>query len=131
MSIVAGKREALLFQIDQATLIANTSVELVAPFDGYVEELRSTVQAAVTTGGTLTVLLGDAGTAVTGLSVTIANAAAKGTRASDTATEGTTTRAVSKGDRIQIKPTSFATAGAVNGALIIRDKFDFSNQHPF
>lgn len=131
MSIVAGKRVALPFQIDQATLIANTSVELVAPFDGYVEELRTTVQAAVTTGGTVTVLLGDSAVAVTGLSVTVANAATKGTRAVDTATEGTTTRAVAKGDRIQIKPTSFATAGALNGSLIIRDKSDLSNQHPF
>lgn len=131
MSVVAGFAYNIPFQIDQATLVANTSVELVSPVDGYVEDLRTTVQAAVTTGGTITVLLGDTGVAVTGLSVTIANAATKGTRAADSADLGTATRKVSKGDRIQIKPTSFATAGAVNGTLIIRNTQDLSPAAPW
>lgn len=131
MSIVAGRATDLDFQFDQATLIANTSIELVSPVDGYVEALRVTVQAAPTTGGTVTVLLGDSGVAVTGLSAAVANAAAKGTRTVALPTAGTDTRKVSKGDRIQIKPTSFATAGQINGALVIRETADLSNQMPF
>lgn len=131
MSVVAGRATALPFQFDQATLIANTSLELVSPIDGYVETLRTTVQATVTTGGAVTVLLGSGGTAVTGLSVAVANGATKGTIGADDATAGTATRKVAKGDRIQIKPTGFATAGALNGVLVIRETSDLSNQHPF
>lgn len=120
MSLNAGVRIAVPFSIPQATLIANTSVEVVAPIDGYLTSMRGVVQAAVTTGGTITVLTGDTGaTTVNGLGFTVANSATKGTRYADDATLGHASRLVKAGDRIQVKPTSFATAGALDGFLFI------------
>ncbi|WP_269929937.1 hypothetical protein [Aminobacter sp. HY435] len=120
MSLKTGFRLPVAFFIPQAILIANTSVEVVAPADGYINEMDTIVQAAITTGGTLTVLTGPAGAVtVTGLSVAVANSATKGTRNNDAATGGSATRFVKKGDRIQVKPASFATGGAVDGFLYI------------
>lgn len=120
MSLFTGARFHVPFSIPEATLTGNTSVEVVSPVDGYITEARVVVQKAVTTGGTLTVLTGDAGAVtVAGLSVVVANGATKGTRKAGAATAGSATRKVSKGDRIQIKPTSFATAGALDGFLAI------------
>lgn len=121
MSLKAGALVYLQFAINQTDLLAGTSAELIAPCDGVVTGASVTVQAAVTTGGDITVLTGPAGaTTVAGLTVTIADAATKGTVVSDTATVGSTTRKVSKGDRIQVVPSAaFATAGAVNGHLVI------------
>lgn len=118
-SIKAGETYALPFIIGATELAAGTSTEIVSPVSGFIEELQVIVQAAVTTGGAVTVQKGT--TDVTGLSVTVADAATKGTIYSDTATAGTTTRAVSKGDRIQVTPAAaFATAGAISGNVIIR-----------
>lgn len=121
MSLKAGFATSIAFSISQTALIANTSVEIVSPVDGYIDELSVIVQAAVTTGGSLTVLTGDTGAVtVAALAVTVAGGATKGTRpARGKSTEGSATRAIKKGDRIQIKPTGFATAGAVDGFLVI------------
>lgn len=118
MSLSVGIPDTVIgVQMDQATLIANTGFEVVAPVDGFIKELRTAVQAAVTTGGTITVFINTV--QVTGLSVVVANGAPKGTRALGSATQGTATRKVAKGDRIEIRTAGFATAGALFAALNI------------
>lgn len=113
-----AERVRLGFAINQTDLLAPTSQELIAPVDGYIVGLYTTVQLAPTTGGPITVLVGT--TTVTGLSVAIADGAAKGTVQSDTIAYGTATAKVKKGDRIQIAPdAAFATAGAVSGFVEI------------
>ncbi len=119
MGLKAGTTFALQFFINQTDLLAPTDQELIAPFDGYIEEARGTVQVAITTGGDITFKIGT--TAVAGLTLTLADAATKGTRVSDTPTAPSDTRRFSKGDRIQVCPAAaFATAGAVNGHLLLR-----------
>lgn len=122
MSVKAGMPDFILpFQIAQASLIANADVDFISPVDGYISELRTIIDVAITTGGTIAVKTGDAlGTTVAGLTQTIANSAAKGTKQTTTATAKSSTRKVSKGDRIQLDLTGFATAGQVNGVLTIK-----------
>nr|WP_316651543.1 hypothetical protein [uncultured Gellertiella sp.] len=121
MALNAGMPDTILiFAIAQTDLVANTGHEIVSPVDGYIYELRTIVQDAITTGGTVTVKTGDAlANTVAGLSVAIASAAAKGVRAVGTPTPKSTTRKVSKGDRIQIATANFATAGSIRGYLKI------------
>lgn len=118
MSLEMGQDVHLAWAIDQTDTLAGTSAELIAPVDGYISDHRVTVQVAVTTGGAVKVQVGT--TDVVGATVTVADAATKGTRYSATATKVGTTRKVAKGDRIQIVPdAAFATAGAVSGVLTI------------
>lgn len=113
-----AERQRVPFAINQTDLLAGTSAELIAPCDGYIVGLYSTIQAAVTTGGVLTV---EASTvAVTGLSITVADGATKGTRQSDVIDYGVATGKVKKGDRIEVQPSAaFDTAGAVSGYVEI------------
>lgn len=117
MSLKAGTIRYLPWNLNQTDLLAPTDFELVAPENGYITALVSTVQVAVTTGGTLDVKTGDAlATTVAGLQQTIADAATKGTRQRTTATAGSSTRYVAKGARIAIvAAAAFATAGAMQG----------------
>lgn len=113
-----AERKQVQFFINQTDLLAGTAQELIAPCDGYIVGLYTTVQAAVTTGGDITVEASNA--AVTGLSVTIGDAAAAGSRVSDTIAYGVASAKVKKGDRIEVVPAAaFATAGAVNGFVEI------------
>lgn len=118
MSIAAGMPDAIIpFKISQADLIANAVEDLVAPIDGYLEYVRTNINKAITTGGTLTIKTGVAQTTVPGLTQTIANAATKGTIQLSTATKQSTLRKVARGDRITITPAGFATAGEITGYL--------------
>lgn len=122
MSITAGENILVPFTIGQTDLLAGTSAELIAPVDGFVNELHVIVQVGVTTGGDVTVKVkdGDDITDVEGLKVTVPSAAAKGKVYKDAATAGHSSRAVSKGDRIQVLPSAaFDTAGAINGFVVI------------
>jgi hypothetical protein len=124
MAEVIGRHNRLAFQFAEADLIANNPLELVSPFEGFVYGLRPIVQKTVTTGGTLTVKNFRTGSAVTvaGLSVTVANGATKGTVPTPgVSTPGDTSLYVKVGDRLQIFPGGFATAGALNGVLSIAD----------
>jgi hypothetical protein len=103
------------YTIGQTDLLAPASVELVSPVAGTIVGHRAAVQAAVTTGGTLTPRINTV--AVTGGVATVANGAAKGTRVNGTAITGANVLAV--GDRIEVLPASFATAGAVAGIIEI------------
>jgi hypothetical protein len=108
----------LPYEIEQTELLAATSEELVSPVAGRISRHRGIVQGAVTTGGDVTVEVNT--TAVDGLTLTIANADAKGTRYADTPTAGHASAVVAKGDRIEIQPAAaIDTAGQLNGVLEI------------
>jgi len=114
MSIVQGIRVAVPFQINQTDLLAGTSHEMIAPITGYIRAISTTVQVAITTGGVVTVE--NAGDAVAGASITVADAATKGTIQTAAATPEGTYQAVTQGDRVEVIPSAaFATAGALNG----------------
>lgn len=108
--IVIGK------EINQTDLLAGTSHWLPSPMRGYVTRLTTIVQAAVTTGGTLTVEIG--GVAVTGLSNVIADSATAGTVVTDTPTDPYKVEAgsglVAANGAIElVGDAAFATAGVV------------------
>lgn len=109
---------AVPFAINQTDLLAPTNADVVSPCKGTIARMITDVQAAVTTGGPITAKVGV--TDVDGLSIAIADAAPKGTVQTDRPTAGHASTAVNPGDRIQIVPdAAFATAGAVNGVLLI------------
>jgi hypothetical protein len=111
------------FYFNQTDLLAPTSQDIIAPFDGYISELYTIVQAAVTTGGTIKAQIN--GSDVTNAVNTVGNAAAKGTRARATkngspylpGAGATAVQNFLRGDRITLVAASFATAGAVNGMV--------------
>lgn len=114
-SLTMGQQVRVDFSINETDTLAGTTYEMIAPITGFVTGLDVTVQKAVGTGGTVKVQTG-ASTDVAGATVTVADSATKGTRYSAEATAGSSTRAVTKGDRVQVVPASaFATTGAVNG----------------
>jgi len=118
MTLHMGNDYFVPFSIPQTELLAGTTIEVVAPVDGFVNEILGVVQADVTTGGVISVKIGTVD--VTGLALTVADAATKGTTYSDEATQPSAVRKVAKGDRIQVVPAAeFATAGAINGLLRI------------
>lgn len=124
MSLKAGSRRYLDFYIPQADLLAPNAIELVIPEDGVIEAVRSVVQTAITTGGTLTVkktVTTALDTTVSAaLTTTIANGALKGAQQHLVDLTGLSTLKFSAGDRLAILPASFATAGAVIGMVTLR-----------
>lgn len=124
MSLKAGNRRALDFIINQTDLLAGTPIEIIVWEDCVVEAVRTSVQAAVTTGGTLT-LKKTVSTALdtvvsAALTQTIANSAAKGAQQVTSDLTALGTLKLSAGDRLAIVPASFATAGAVIGTVVTR-----------
>lgn len=117
MSIAIGHVVRQQFFFSQTDLLAPTSQELVAAADGFLVGIDATTQIAVTTGGTIKANVNTVD--VAGAVITVPNATAKGTRFTATATKGSLTRKVSKGDRIQLIAASFASAGALNGYISI------------
>ncbi len=114
-----GGKVYIPWEIEETQLLAPTAEQIVCPVAGFIAGVRGVVQKAVTTGGDLTVEVG--GVAVTGLSLTVANGDAAGTRYSDTPTTWhSSTTVVAAGDALTITPGSpFATAGEMNGILEI------------
>ena len=94
----------------EAAVDAGTAHNIVCPVAGNISKLTTIAQAAITTGGAITVEVNT--TAVDGLSLTIADAAAEGEVDSDTPTAGHATTAVAVGDRIEIIPASAFNASA-------------------
>jgi hypothetical protein len=118
MSLQMGNKFVLPFFINETDLLAGTVQDIAAPVDGFVEEITTVVQKAVTTGGVIKASVG--ATDVVGASITVADAAAKGTVQTALSTKPNASRTVAKGDAIKITPSAaFATAGAVNGHVII------------
>lgn len=119
MSLKVGERIVIPFNITAALLSAGGNLNLVAPVDGYVGSLRTIVQVAIVTGGTLTLKSGSAlATTVAGISNVIADSATEGTIVESSATLGSSTRQVTKGQRIAIViPAAFNGGGELNGYL--------------
>lgn len=116
--ITPPSRVYLTGQINQTDLLAPTIQDVVCPVAGFVANIRTMVQAAVTTGGTLQVQV--AASNVTGCVVTVANAATKGTAQSATPTTArSATTVVVAGSRVSVVPASFATAGAIDYTIEI------------
>lgn len=122
MSLKAGTTRIIPFNIGATELAAGTVQDLIAPEAGIIEQLVTTVQTAIVTGGVLTVKTGDAlATTVGGLAQTIADSATKGTRQTTNATAGSSTREVAAGARIGIEPSAaFNGGGAMSGHLVLR-----------
>lgn len=112
-AVAALERKHFSFNINETDTLAGTPFDTVAPCDGTLTALYTIVQKTVTTGGTVTVAIN--GVAVAGLSVAIANAAAKGSRLNDLTLTGDGSEKFRKGDRITVTTSGFATAGAVSG----------------
>jgi hypothetical protein len=104
------------FTIPATELSAGTTIELVSPVAGTVITLKTIIQTAIVTGGAITAKIGT--TDITGLSITVADSATKGTVQTD---NSTATNVVVVGDRIQIVPAAaFNGGGAVSGVLTIQ-----------
>lgn len=113
-----GRLVYIPFDIPATELAAGTSIELVSPVAGAVHKVFTTVQTAIVTGGDITFQIGT--TDITGLVITVANSATKGTTQSDTPTTPSTTRFVAEGGRMQVTPAAaFNGGGAVSGVLVI------------
>ncbi|WP_205690135.1 hypothetical protein [Caulobacter sp. SLTY] len=113
-----GRTLVLPFVINETDLLAGTAFELVSPVAGAIIRATGIVQKAVTTGGDITLAVGV--TAVDGLTLTVADAATKGTVVTDTPTNGHASTLVAPGSRIQVVPAAaFNTAGAMNGTVEI------------
>lgn len=52
--VIGPIKEELEFLIQSAELIANTTQELICPFDGFIDSFSLVVNKAITTGGTVT-----------------------------------------------------------------------------
>lgn len=112
------RRLTIPFVIPAAELAAGTAIELVSPVAGAISQASGVVQTAIVTGGDITFAVGV--TAVDGLAVTIADAAAKGAVVSDTPTAGHASTVVAAGSRIQVVPAAaFNGGGAVSGFVEI------------
>lgn len=84
----------------EAAVDAATPFNIVSPIAGAITKLTTMVASTITTGGAITVEVNTV--AVTGLSVTVADASAEGDMDTDAPTAGTATAVVAVGDRIEI-----------------------------
>lgn len=109
-----GNTIPLPYEINATDLAAGTSFEMIAPITGIIKGFSNTIQVAIVTGGAIKLAIGT--TDVVGASITVADAATKGTVQTVDATVPSATRSVTKGDRVQIIPAAaFNGGGAVNG----------------
>jgi len=106
------------FNIGATELAAGTSFELTSPVAGKITKVSTMIQTAIVTGGVITAQIGT--TDITGISITVADSATKGTIQSDTPTGGDGTDVVAVGSRIQIVPSAaFNGGGNVSGYVEI------------
>jgi hypothetical protein len=103
------------FFFNETDLLAGTSQMILSPVAGSLKRLVTCVKKQVTTGGAIGVTL--AGTAVAGLSITVADAAAVGTVTADTRLTADQAIAVTAA-------AAFATAGEVFGFVEILPDVD-------
>ena len=105
------------YVINATDLAAGTAQTLIAPCDGYIEANTVTVTEAVGTGGDISTEV--AGSAVTGLTVSLANSAPVGKVVTDTPTTAhDASTQVKRGQVITVTPAAaFATSGAAVGFL--------------
>jgi hypothetical protein len=107
----------LPYFINATDLSAGTSQYIISPARGYVTRNTTTVQVAIVTGGDITATIG--GTAIVGLTNTIADSATVGTVVTDTPTDlyGTTGLVAANGAIAILSAAAFNGGGAVNGVL--------------
>lgn len=107
------------FDIPATELAAGTTIEVISPVAGQVVMMKTIVQTAIVTGGDVTAKVGT--TDISGLSITVANSATKGTVQTDSIANTVASGAVVEGARIQIVPSAaFNGGGAVSGYLKIQ-----------
>lgn len=107
------------FNIPASELAAGTSIEVISPVAGQIVMMKTIVQTAIVTGGAITAKVDT--TDISGLSITVADSATKGTVQTDSIANTVASGAVVAGDRIQIVPASdFNGGGAISGYLKIQ-----------
>lgn len=116
LSRFSNNKMLLWFDFNQTDLLAPTAQAIVAPCAGYITGIRAIVEAAVTTGGVITV---EANTvAVVGLSITVADADAAGVTYTSSVAK-IATGLCAAGDDLSVTPGApFATAGRVRGYIV-------------
>jgi hypothetical protein len=108
------------FNIPATELGAGTICDLASPVAGVISKMVTVVQTAIVTGGAVTATVDTV--AVDGLSITVANSAAKGVVQSDTPTSGHASTAVAVGSTIGIVPAAaFNGGGALSGYIEITE----------
>jgi hypothetical protein len=119
VSVSPAGRHFIPFEFTGTQLDTPTVMELVSPVKGRVARARATVVTAGTTGGDLTFEIDT--TAVDGLTISVANGAAAGTRYTDVPSSAThASTAVSIGSRIEVIPAAaFNAAGPITGVIEI------------
>lgn len=104
------------FQLTEAEMDAGGSFWVIPNVTGVVHDAATVVENTVTTGGDITFEIG--GTAVDGLTVTIANSAVAGEVDTATATYGHASTAITAGTAIEIVvPAAFNASAPVNGYI--------------
>lgn len=107
------------FDIPATELAAGTSIEVISPVAGQIVMMKTIVQTAIVTGGAVTAKVGT--TDISGLSITVADSATKGTVQTDSIANTVASAAVTEGARLQIVPgAGFNGGGAVSGYLKIQ-----------
>lgn len=102
------------FQLTEAEMDASGSFWIIPNVTGVIHDAATVVEATVTTGGDITFEIG--GTAVDGLTVTIANSSSAGDVDTATATYGHASTAITAGTAIEIVVPSAVNASApLNG----------------
>jgi hypothetical protein len=113
------KSAFLWWSANQTDVLAPTSHFVPSPVRGNVHRGVTSTQVAVGTGGDVTFEIG--GTAVLGLTVTVANSAAAGDIDRDNATAGDITADIAANGALEIVfGSAFATSGALNGFVEVR-----------
>ena len=110
--------EEVQFEYDQTRYIGGTSIFTVSPIAGRITGVNTAVTTLTNGVGAVTVEIG--GTAVAGLSVAVASAAAVGVLDSDTPAEndGATT-AIAKYGAIEVISDGTPTAGSILGVITV------------
>lgn len=119
VNVAPSSRVFLPFEFTGTQLDTPTPMELVSPVKGRIAGARATVVTAGTTGGDITFEVDNI--AVDGLTISIANGAAAGTRYADVPSSPThVSTAVAIGSRIEVIPAAaFNASGPITGMVEI------------
>lgn len=108
----------LTVEFSESDLTGNVKQYVSLPFKGWVIGQTSIVQKTITTGGTIDLNV-NGGSSLSGGQVTFLNGDTPGVMYSSSGiTTGTSSQFV-KGDRIEVVPAGFATAGRVRVTLLL------------
>jgi len=116
MSVVSGIDFDAASEYPATELAAGTPIDFTAPHEGFVVGLRVIVQTAIVTGGVVTLKIGT--TDVPGVSITVPDAATKGTVLYAAATAGADNRKALKGQRMQLVASAAFNGGGALGCTV-------------